>query len=110
MAEPKQVFELAGREVAISNPSKVFFARAGVTKLDMVRYYLSVASGALGGVAAMQVSGPPPRTGLLGGSSRRARSRFRAGPGRHGQTPRPITVAIRWPGSSPRSIRCPMPP
>ncbi len=51
MAEPKKVFELAGREVAISNPSKVFFARAGVTKLDMVRYYLSVAGGALGGVS-----------------------------------------------------------
>ena len=51
MAEPKQVFELAGREVAVSNPSKVFFPRAGVTKLDMVRYYLSVAPGALGGVA-----------------------------------------------------------
>jgi len=52
MAEPKQVFELAGREVAISNPSKVFFSRAGVTKLDMVRYYLAVAPGALGGVAS----------------------------------------------------------
>jgi len=51
MAEPKQVFELAGREVAVSNPSKVFFPHAGVTKLDMVRYYLSVAPGALGGVA-----------------------------------------------------------
>ncbi|HEV2259764.1 MAG TPA: DNA polymerase domain-containing protein [Streptosporangiaceae bacterium] len=50
MAEPKKVFELAGREVAISNPSKVFFSRAGVTKLDMVGYYLSVAAGALGGV------------------------------------------------------------
>jgi bifunctional non-homologous end joining protein LigD len=50
MAEPKLVLELAGREVAISNPSKVFFPRAGVTKLDMVRYYLSVADGALGGV------------------------------------------------------------
>jgi bifunctional non-homologous end joining protein LigD len=51
MPEPKQVFELAGHEVAISNPSKVFFSRAEVTKLDMVRYYLSVAAGALGGVA-----------------------------------------------------------
>ena len=44
------VLELAGREVAISNPSKVFFPRAGITKLDMVRYYLAVAQGALGGV------------------------------------------------------------
>ena len=51
MAEPKQVFELAGHEVAISNPSKVFFSRAGITKLDMVRYYLSVAPGALAGVS-----------------------------------------------------------
>ena len=49
MAEPKMVLSLSGREVAISNPSKVFFSRAGVTKLDMVRYYLSVADGALGG-------------------------------------------------------------
>jgi bifunctional non-homologous end joining protein LigD len=44
------VLELAGREVAISNPSKVFFPQAGVTKLDMVRYYLAVAPGALAGV------------------------------------------------------------
>ena len=51
MAEPKMVLSLAGREVAVSNPSKVFFSRAGVTKLDMVRYYLAVAPGALGGVA-----------------------------------------------------------
>jgi bifunctional non-homologous end joining protein LigD len=51
VAEPKVVLELAGREVAISNPSKVFFSRAGVTKLDMVRYYLAVSPGALGGVS-----------------------------------------------------------
>src|ERR1700753_3331562 len=50
MAEPKVVLELAGHEVAVSNPSKVYFPRAGVTKLDMVRYYLAVAPGALGGV------------------------------------------------------------
>ena len=51
MAEPKVVLELGGHQVAISNPSKVFFARAEVTKLDMVKYYLAVADGALGGVA-----------------------------------------------------------
>ena len=44
------MLELAGHEVTVSNPSKVFFPRAGVTKLDMVRYYLVVAPGALGGV------------------------------------------------------------
>jgi DNA ligase D-like protein (predicted polymerase) len=51
MAEPKKVLDLAGHEVAVSNPGKVFFPRAGVTKLDMVRYYLAVSAGALGGVA-----------------------------------------------------------
>jgi bifunctional non-homologous end joining protein LigD len=50
MAEPKVVLELAGHEVTVSNPSKVYFPRAGVTKLDMVRYYLAVSPGALGGV------------------------------------------------------------
>src|SRR6202020_124954 len=51
MPDPKQVIEVAGREVAISNPGKVFFPRTGHTKLDLVRYYLSVADGALRGVA-----------------------------------------------------------
>jgi bifunctional non-homologous end joining protein LigD len=50
MAEKKEILELAGHEVAVSNPGKVYFPRAGVTKLDMVRYYLAVAPGALGGV------------------------------------------------------------
>src|SRR6202453_65793 len=51
MAGSKQVIEVAGREVAISNPGKVFFPRTGHTKLDLVRYYQSVADGALRGVA-----------------------------------------------------------
>ena len=51
MADRKEILEVAGREVAISNPGKVFFPRTGHTKLDLVRYYLSVADGAMGGVA-----------------------------------------------------------
>ena len=42
--------EVAGREVKITNPDKVFFPRLGKTKLDLVQYYLSVAEGALTGV------------------------------------------------------------
>ena len=45
------VLELAGREVTITNPDKMVFASAGHTKLDLVRYYLAVADGALRGVA-----------------------------------------------------------
>jgi bifunctional non-homologous end joining protein LigD len=50
MASPKTVVEVAGREVAVSNPQKVYFPRTGHTKLDLVRYYLAVADGALRGV------------------------------------------------------------
>jgi DNA ligase D-like protein (predicted polymerase) len=38
-----------GHDVAISNPRKVLFPEAGHTKLDVVRYYLAVAAGALNG-------------------------------------------------------------
>jgi bifunctional non-homologous end joining protein LigD len=38
-----------GREVSISNPDKVLFPEAGYTKLDLARYYLAVAEGALRG-------------------------------------------------------------
>ncbi len=51
MPDRKEILEVAGRTVVITNPDKVFFTASGVTKLDMVRYYLSVAGGALRGVA-----------------------------------------------------------
>ena len=43
------VLSVAARDVAISNPHKVLFPNAGVTKLDLARYYLAVADGALRG-------------------------------------------------------------
>ncbi len=51
MAAPRELLEIAGRQVAISNPGKVYFPRAGYTKLDLVRYYLAVADGAVRAVA-----------------------------------------------------------
>src|SRR6266576_533835 len=51
MPDRKETLEVAARPVVITNPGKVFFPASGVTKLDMVRYYLSVAGGALRGVA-----------------------------------------------------------
>ena len=47
---PAEILEIDGREVAISNPQKVYFPDAGYTKLDVVHYYLAVAEGALTGV------------------------------------------------------------
>src|SRR5215831_14302877 len=42
---------IAGREVQITHPDKLYFsAQARVTKLDLVRYYLAIAPGALAGI------------------------------------------------------------
>jgi DNA ligase D-like protein (predicted polymerase) len=49
MPTRSDVLQVAGREVAITNPDKVFFAGPGYTKLDLVNYYLAVADGALRG-------------------------------------------------------------
>ncbi|HEV7921956.1 MAG TPA: non-homologous end-joining DNA ligase [Thermoanaerobaculia bacterium] len=52
MAKSKQtIIEAAGQEVVITNPDKVYFPRAGYTKLDLARYYAAVADGALRGIA-----------------------------------------------------------
>ena len=51
MPDRKEIIEVAGRSVPVSHPDKVYFPQTGHTKLDLVRYYLSVADGALRGVA-----------------------------------------------------------
>lgn len=43
--------EVGGRQVKITHPDKVLFGDLGTTKLDLIRYYLAVADGALRGVA-----------------------------------------------------------
>src|SRR5215470_15650811 len=45
-----ELLSLDGREVRITNPDKLYFSQARISKLDLVRYYLSVAPGALGGI------------------------------------------------------------
>ena len=45
-----ETLSLDGHEVTITNPGKLFFTEAGITKLDLVTYYLAVADGALVGV------------------------------------------------------------
>ncbi|MFC8038077.1 non-homologous end-joining DNA ligase [Paenarthrobacter sp. NPDC057355] len=46
---PAEVLDIGGAEVRISNPDKIVFPEPGVSKLDLVNYYLSVADGALRG-------------------------------------------------------------
>ena len=42
-----KILSVDGREVRVTNPGKVYFPEAGITKLDLVDYYLAVADGAL---------------------------------------------------------------
>jgi DNA ligase D len=51
MAKAHITLDVAGREVTVTSPDKVIFPGTGHTKLDLVRYYLAVADGALRGVA-----------------------------------------------------------
>ena len=42
-----EILTVDGREVRVTSPDKVYFPAAGITKLELVRYYLAVAEGAL---------------------------------------------------------------
>lgn len=48
-AVEQEIVTVDGHDVVISNPSKVLFPDAGLTKRDLARYYLAVADGALRG-------------------------------------------------------------
>jgi bifunctional non-homologous end joining protein LigD len=49
--EASELLSIAGREVRITHPEKPYFSKqVKLSKLDLVRYYLSVADGALGGI------------------------------------------------------------
>jgi len=45
------VLSIEGREVSVTHPDKPYFSKqTKLSKLDLVRYYLSVAPGALAGI------------------------------------------------------------
>ena len=49
--QPAEVLSIEGREVRVTNPDKLYFSlQTKLSKLDLVRYYLSVAPGALAGI------------------------------------------------------------
>jgi bifunctional non-homologous end joining protein LigD len=46
-----EVLSIDGREVRVTHPEKLYFSQqTKVSKIDLVRYYLSVAPGALAGI------------------------------------------------------------
>src|ERR1700733_6235658 len=63
MAAEETEVEVGDRLVRITNPGRVYFPARGETKLDLVRYYLSVGDGIVGAlraaVAADRAAGLP---------------------------------------------------
>jgi DNA ligase D-like protein (predicted polymerase) len=50
-AEPAEILSIDGRDVRITHPQKPYFSKqVKLSKLDIVKYYLSVAPGALAGI------------------------------------------------------------
>src|SRR6478672_11447848 len=47
MTRETEVLNVAGREINITKPGKLLFAEAGITKRDLVHYYVAIADGAL---------------------------------------------------------------
>ena len=91
---PAKILTLAGQEVRISNPDKLYFPAAGITKLKLVEYYLAVGEGVLRGIRNrpivlkryvhgiegeffFQKRAPAKRPGLLLHDSRGRRGRLR---------------------------------
>ncbi len=50
MGAKAQILEVGGREVRISNPGKLYFPAAGITKLALVEYYVGLGDAVLRGV------------------------------------------------------------
>ena len=49
--EPTEILSIDGHDISVTHPDKLYFFRqVRLTKLDLVRYYLSVAPGALAGI------------------------------------------------------------
>src|SRR6184192_4282848 len=48
-SDEPELLVVAGREISVTNPTKVLFPKPKYTKLDLVHYYLAVAEGALRG-------------------------------------------------------------
>jgi DNA ligase D-like protein (predicted polymerase) len=53
--EAPEVLVVGEHEVKITHPSKVYYRAASVTKLDVVKYFLSVADGALRGITGRPI-------------------------------------------------------
>src|SRR5438045_1157576 len=50
-ADDAEVLSLEGRQVRVTHPAKLYFSKqTKLSKLDLVRYYLSIAPGALAGI------------------------------------------------------------
>jgi DNA primase len=78
---PAIELEVEERTVRISNPDRVYFPARGETKLDLVKYYLSVGDGIVRRVAgaAVHVAPVPEGVSRREGAQKRCRMARRRG-------------------------------
>jgi DNA ligase D-like protein (predicted polymerase) len=88
--EPPVLLEATGKQVKVTSPSKVMFPGPGVTKLELVQYYLAVAAGALVGVRDRPMALKRFPRGITGGFFFQKRA-----PG--GRPPWVRTVTLKFP-------------
>ena len=55
MPSRDETLAVAGREVRVTNPGKIYFPAIGLTKLQLVHYYLAVTDAALRGIAGRPI-------------------------------------------------------
>ena len=49
--------DVGGRKVTVSNPEKVYFPETGLTKQDLVNYYIAVSAGAVRAISHRPLGG-----------------------------------------------------
>ena len=54
---PPEILDIDGHEVRVTSPDRVVFPEPGLTKLDLVRYYLAVADGAVCFITSANLTG-----------------------------------------------------
>jgi len=94
--EAAEILTVDGREIRVTHPDKLYFSKqAKVSKLDLVRYYLSVAPGALVGI----VDRPVVLKRFVHGAEGEAFYQKRAPADRPSITRIPVTTAVTGPAS-----------
>jgi DNA ligase D-like protein (predicted polymerase) len=112
VADKAVEIEVAGRQVRVSNPDKVYFAERGLTKLDVVNYFVSVGDGILGALRDRPTTLERWPSGVFEGARLSTRQDNRGDAFYQKRVPKGApeyveTATIRFPSGRPADEVCP---